>query len=268
MGSDSPDSNASDGEGPVRRITLSAFYISKFAVSNAQFGEFIHKTGYKTDAERYGWSFVFRNHLTSSSSRIHMPLTPWWVRVDGANWEHPIGPDSTIKNHLNDPVVHVSWNDATAWCDWAGFRLPSEAEWECASRGGLELATYPWGNELNPNGSHMCNIWQGQFPDNDLGEDGFTSVAPVDSFKPNGYGIYNTAGNVWEWCADYFDTEWHRHATRLNPVGPPAGVSRVTKGGSYLCHHSYCWRYRNAARTGTEPDTSSGHIGFRYARDV
>ena len=268
MGSESPEAFPTDGEGPVRQVTLSAFYISKFAVTNRQFADFVRGTAYRTEAERFGWSFVFRNHLPQPARRPAMPGTPWWVRVDGADWAHPEGPGSSVFARPDHPAVHVSWSDAVAYCGWAGYRLPTEAEWEYAARGGLDQKTYPWGDGLTPEGRHMCNIWQGVFPDTDLGEDGFTTVAPVDSFPPNGFGLFNAVGNTWEWCADYFDPVWHIQATRHDPAGPPSGTTRVTKGGSYLCHESYCRRYRNAARTGTAPDTSTGHIGFRVALDV
>lgn len=268
MGSESSEAFPTDGEGPLRQVTLSAFYISRLAVTNEQFAEFVRRAGYRTEAERFGWSFVFRNHVPEPLWAATMPGTPWWICVKGADWAHPEGPGSSIRERPSYPVVHVSWNDAQAWCEWAGYRLPTEAEWEYAARGGLEQKTYPWGDELTPDGLHRCNIWQGQFPDSDLGDDGFTAVAPADSFEPNGFGLFNSVGNTWEWCAEFFDPSWHVDATRVDPVGPPSGWRRVNKGGSYLCHKSYCWRYRNAARTGTDPDTSSGHIGFRVVRDT
>ena len=267
MGSESPEAFAADGEGPVREVLLDPFYISKFPVTNAQFAEFAARTGYVTEAQRWGWSFVFRNHVPEERRGPALAAVPWWVRVEGADWSHPEGPGRS-EDRPHCPVVQVSWNDAEAYCEWAGVRLPTEAEWEFAARGGLEQKIYPWGDELMPAGRHMCNIWQGTFPDIDLAEDGFSAPAPVDSFAPNGFGLHTVVGNVWEWCADYFDARWHQTATRANPVGPPSGLTRVMKGGSYLCHASFCFRYRNAARTANTPESATCNIGFRVVRDV
>ncbi|WP_088012036.1 formylglycine-generating enzyme family protein [Gottfriedia acidiceleris] len=271
MGTDDPEGYKADGEGPIRKIKVNPFYIDACAITNSQFEEFISDTGYKTEAEIYGWSFVF-HLLLSSETRLKVKQlvqqTPWWLVVDGANWKHPEGPDSTIDNRYDHPVVHVSWNDASAYCNWAGKRLPTEAEWEYAARGGLEQKKYAWGDELLPNNHHFANIWQGEFPNNNQVLDGYKGTAPAKSFPPNNYGLYNVSGNVWEWCSDWFSATYHINDTRDNPKGIPYGTSKVIRGGSYLCNESYCNRYRVAARSSNTPDSSTGNMGFRCAKDV
>ncbi|MGG1313717.1 formylglycine-generating enzyme family protein [Cohnella laeviribosi] len=271
MGTDDREGFPSDGEGPVRAVRLNPFYIDACAVSNAEFRQFVEETGYRTDAERFGWSFVFHLFVSPETARTvtRTPVqTPWWFVVEGASWKHPEGPDSDIADRLDHPVTHVSWNDAVAYCKWAGKRLPTEAEWEYAARGGLVQKRYPWGDELKPNGEHRCNIWQGKFPYKNNMSDGYAGTAPVKSFKPNGYGLYNVSGNVWEWCSDWFSPTYHINGPRVNPKGPPQGSSKVLRGGSYLCHKSYCNRYRVAARSHNTPDSSTGNIGFRCAADA
>lgn len=267
MGTNAKEGFVSDGEGPVRKVKVNSFLIDSYAVTNAEFQEFIKATGYITEAEQFGWSYVFYGFLSPKlSNQVRQVVnTPWWCGVKGAYWYQPEGPNSTIVERMDHPVVHVSWNDTLVYCNWAGKRLPTEAEWEFAARGGLEQKMYPWGDELTPNGEHHCNIWQGQFPYKNTKEDGFAGTAPAKSFPPNGYGLYNVSGNVWEWCSDWFI---HERGGRTNPKGPSTGETKIMRGGSYMCHQSYCNRYRVAARTSNTPDSSSGHLGFRCVVDV
>lgn len=271
MGTNEPEANKLDGEGPIRKMTVDSFYMDQTAVTNQEFREFIEDTNYVTEAEQYGWSFVFHTFLSDKVKQKvtqYPKQTPWWLVVEGATWEHPEGVDSSVEERLDHPVIHVSWHDAQQYCRWAGKRLPTETEWEYAARGGLEQKKYVWGNELTPNNQHQCNIWQGSFPNNNTMEDGYIGTAPAESYTKNGYGLYNMAGNVWEWCTDWFAVNIHKRGGKVNPTGASSGTSRVMRGGSYLCHDSYCNRYRVAARTSNTPDSSSGNIGFRCVKDA
>ncbi|MCP3819267.1 formylglycine-generating enzyme family protein [Streptomyces sp. A3M-1-3] len=268
MGSEDHWSVPGDGEGPVHAVRLSPYWIDSCAVSNVQFGAFIEATAHVTDAERHGWSFVFAGLLRDDFPDTRaVEQAPWWRQVYGACWRHPEGPDSHVEDRADHPVVHVSWKDAHAYAAWAGRRLPSEAEWEYAARGGLEQRPFPWGDELEPGGEHRMNVWQGSFPDHNTRDDGWYGTAPVTCCGPNGHGLYNVCGNVWEWCADRYSPAYYRRSPQENPTGPPVGLERVIRGGSYLCHASYCRRYRVAARSGSTPDSSTGNQGFRCARD-
>ena len=230
MGTDSGQAVPGDGERPSREVEVGPFAIDVFAVSNGDFADFVEATGYVTDSERLGWSFVFEGRLSRRLRRNgiveRLPSALWWCRIDGADWRRPEGPGASIERRLDHPVVHVSHNDALAYCSWAGCRLPTEAEWEYAARGGVEGSDFPWGDELEPGGEHRCNVW--------------------------------------EWCADWFAPRLPPAGAR-DPKGPSAGVARVIRGGSHLCHASYCNRYRVSARTHNTPDSATGHMGFRCA---
>lgn len=267
MGSEDALAYPDDGEGPLRQVETSELWIDAEAVTNARFGAFVDDTGHLTQAERFGWSFVFSGLLpTDFPPTQAVAGATWWRQVDGADWWHPEGPQSSLDGRFDHPVVHVSWNDAVAYCEWAGKRLPSEAEWERAARGGLERRAFPWGDELEPNGEHRMNVWQGDFPSHNSLEDGYLGTAPAGSYPPNGYGLHSTTGNVWEWTADWFSSTFRTRDRRRDPLGPRRGTHKVQKGGSYLCHASYCRRYRVAARTGNTPDSSTGNLGFRCVR--
>jgi formylglycine-generating enzyme len=269
MGDDSVWAYPDDGEGPVHEVVVPALRVDAFAVTNARFAEFVDATGYRTAAERYEWSFVFGGFLPDEFPDTRaVSNAPWWRQVYGADWRHPEGPQSDLDGRIQHPVVHVSWNDARAYCQWSGTRLPTEAEWEYAARGGAERTAFPWGDDLEPGGEHRMNVFQGTFPAMNTGEDGYLGTAPVDAFPANGFGLYNVTGNVWEWCADRYDAAYYARSPRDDPRGPDHGVNRVMRGGSYLCHLSYCKRYRVSARSGIEPESSTGNLGFRVVADA
>jgi formylglycine-generating enzyme required for sulfatase activity len=254
-GYEGPLANPDEGEGPVRLVDVDPFRIGATTVTNQQFATFVKATGYATEAERHGWSFVFSLLVSREAAiRGRVAGAEWWCAVDGASWREPGGPASDVARTQNHPVVHVSAGDADAYCSWSGTRLPTENEWERAARGGLDGAIFPWGDELCPDGSWRCNIWQGEFPGHSVKPAGRVGTVPVTSYRPNAYGVYQAVGNVWEWTADAWSVE-------------DAG-QRTRRGGSYLCHDSYCNRYRVAARDHSAPGDSTGNIGFRVAADA
>ena len=265
MGDGSGERNPADGEVPLHRVVLAGFSIDATTVTNEAFARFVDATGYRTEAEVCGFSAVVRHALAAEPGDVIGTAggTPWWLGVRGADWRHPGGSRSSLDDLADRPVVHVSWNDAVAYCAWAGRRLPTEAEWEYAARGGLEGARYPWGDAAIDDGGWRANIWQGPFPDLDTGEDGWCAPAPVRSYAPNGYGLWQMVGNVWEWCQDWFDPRYYATSPMRAPRGPSTGTARVLRGGSYLCHDSYCNRYRCSARSQNTPDSSMGNAGFR-----
>jgi len=298
LGATGQDSLARDDEKPAHRVRVSGFWMDETEVTNAQFSAFVKATGYQTTAERApDWEEMRRtlplgtpkppaSVLVAGSLVFRQPSQPiplnnpgnWWEWTPGANWRHPQGPSSSITGKENHPVVHISWDDAVAYARWARKRLPTEAEWEWAARGGLQEAIFAWGNEPIEAGSPRANTWQGSFPDRNSLRDGFALAAPVRSFPPNGYGLYEISGNVWEWCADWYHPETYRRDAQTgvveNPKGPsssfdpqePGMPKRVQRGGSFLCHDSYCASYRVSARMKSSPDTGLLHSGFRCAR--
>ena len=267
MGTDDPRGYAEDGEGPAHEVELAAYAIAVHTVTNDGFARFVEATGHVTTAERLGDSFVFAGLLPDDFPPTQgVAAAPWWRLVPGASWRAPEGPHSDLAGRGDHPVVHVSWWDAQAFCAWSGTRLPTEAEWERAARGGAEGSHFPWGDEREPGGEHRMNVWQGSFPRHDTAEDGWAGTCPVGSFPPNALGLHEVTGNVWEWCADWFDPGSYARSPRVAPTGPQEGTSRVMRGGSYLCHDSYCWRYRVDARSSNTPDSTTGNLGFRVVR--
>ncbi len=284
-------------EAPAHEVRVDGFWMDRYTVTNEQFQRFIEATAYVTVAERPlnpdDYPGALPELLVPGSVVFQQPPyrvdlgnpNNWWAYVPGANWRHPEGPDSSLEGRENHPVVHIAYEDAEAYAAWVGKTLPTEAQWERAARGGLEGATYTWGNEFAPGGTMMANTWQGEFPWQNLLTDGYARTAPVGSFPPNGYGLYDMAGNVWEWTTDWYQDHHPNKSARaccapVNPKGAAREESfdpaqpliliprKVLKGGSYLCAPNYCLRYRPAARIPEMIDTSTGHIGFRCILNV
>jgi formylglycine-generating enzyme required for sulfatase activity len=266
-------------ERPVHRVAVDGFWMDERPVTAAEFRRFVRETGYVTfcelpldpvlypDADSdllVPGALVFRK--TGGPVDVR-DFRTWWEYVPGAFWKRPEGPGSTINGRDRHPVVQIAYEDAEAYATWAGKELPTEAEWEYAARGAVDGAVFPWGDDLEPDGAHRMNVWQGTFPSQNTRDDGYLGTAPVDAFPPNGFGLYNMTGNVWEWCADWYDPRYYATSPARDPTGPSAGSHRVMRGGSYLCHASYCNRYRVGARSGNSPDSSVGNLGFRCVSD-
>jgi formylglycine-generating enzyme required for sulfatase activity len=273
---------------PVHRVTVDGFWIDSTEVTNAAFQKFVEATGYRTVAERSPdpeqFPGVPAEKLVPFSAVFHPPAEAvalddalrWWEPVPGADWRHPEGPGSSIEARMDHPVVHVAWVDAEAYAKWAGKRLPTEAEWEFAARGGLEDKAFPWGDDARPGGKPAANVWQGRFPSANSREDGFASTAPVARFPPNGYGLFDVGGNVWEWCMDWYREDYFATSPTHNPKGPdeshdprePGAKKKVLKGGSFLCADEYCARYAVGARHSGEIESGANHLGFRCVKDA
>lgn len=266
MGSDSGEGYAEDGEGPARTVRLSPFSIAPTTVTNAQFAAFVRDTGYITQAEQAGSSFVFWLQVDEAARKAVRRVPrglPWWLPIEFACWQRPEGAGSSIEGRQDHPVVHVSWHDAMAYCAWAGCRLPTEAEWECAARGGLDGARFAWGD--SPDLEAHANVWRGRFPSQPAAGWAPGPVA-VHALPPNGLGLFHATGNVWQWCADWFSPSYHRDTAGVDPLHDEPTGRRSMRGGSFLCHASYCHRYRVAARNANEPGVTTSHCGFRVAR--
>jgi formylglycine-generating enzyme required for sulfatase activity len=259
-----------DGEGLVRTVKLKPFAVDAVLATNARFAAFVAATRYMTEAERFGWGLVFRGLLPEPAAiPPSVSATPWWVKCDGAAWFAPEGPGSHVRDRQDHPVTHVSWADARAFATWAGGRLPTEAEWEHAARGGLDDPRFPWGDREPDDGEFLpCNIWQGRFPEENSRADGYVGTSPVGTFAPNGRGLCDVAGNVWEWTADPFVVRSASRAAKRRNEEARAEKQRVMKGGSFLCHRSYCYRYRIAARAGVAADSGSSNTGIRVFYDA
>ncbi len=288
-------------ERPSHRVAVSAFYMDQTEVTNDQFAAFVQATGYVTMAERVvDWEAMQSqvpsgtpqpsDEMLQPGSLVFTPpnqavalndVSRWWSWVHGADWRHPAGPDSSIEGRGNHPVVHVAWEDAQAYATWAGKQLPTEAQWEYAAKGGRDETRFIWGDVFKPEGKSMANTWDGTFPHDNTQEDGHVLGAPVGTYAPNGYGLYDMAGNVWEWCEVWYRDDRHvlmarQGGTMRDPVGPdapldhanPGAPSRVIKGGSFLCHVDYCESYRPSARRGTPVDTSLQHLGSRCVKSL
>lgn len=267
VGTDDPVISG-DGEGPARKILLQDFYLEVETVTVRRFAGFVQATGYVTESERFGMSAVFSPLLKDQSMVTGGVVnTPWWTRIDGASWKQPEGPGSSIEERLDHPVTQVSWNDAVAFATWVGGRLPTEGEWEHAARGGNRRRCFPWGDEEPTDAKTFCNIWQGEFPRHNTLADGYFGTAPTRSFEPTEAGFYNLVGNVWEWSADAFKVRSLSKAAKLRNEQAKKSTDKLLKGGSFLCHKSYCYRYRIAARMGLSADSAGSNTGFRVAYD-